>query len=287
MKIGLLTCGRLPEGPPGENILKEKLNQYFPTDWVIWNRNEQWKNFDVLILRSVWDYSDNILEFRSFVNELLESNITTLNSPQIISWNFQKTYLKQLSSLGVSVIPTELISKKEIQSKGSSYYNDLIAPFKGKKLILKPLVGAGSKGLVLCESEDWHKLLELVNKEPVDLIVQPFEESIFDGEISIIFFDKKYIHAVKKVPNTSDFRAHKKYDAKYYHYEPKIHEMDFANEVLDKVRSDLLYARVDYILKSGKPFLMELELIEPDLYFDLNEKSYEIFVTSIINRIGS
>ncbi|MBK9736066.1 MAG: hypothetical protein IPO92_14350 [Saprospiraceae bacterium] len=94
------------------------------------------------------------------------------------------------------------------------------------------------------------------------------------GEVSLVFFNKQYVHAVLKKPVEGDFRIQSQFGGKYQPFIPDKHLIDTAQSIVNFIQDDLLYARVDGIIVNGEFYLMELELIEPDLYLDLVDDGY-------------
>jgi hypothetical protein len=88
------------------------------------------------------------------------------------------------------------------------------------------------------------------------------------GEISLLFFQGKFSHSILKKPINDDFRVQSQFGGQYQIYLPDELMLKTAENIIKTFGGDLLYARVDGILKDGKFLLMELELIEPDLYFN-------------------
>jgi hypothetical protein len=56
------------------------------------------------------------------------------------------------------------------------------------------------------------------------------------------------------------------------------------HKIVDTFPGKLLYARVDGVI-NNELHLMEVECIEPDLYFNLSEGSLERFVNAIVELI--
>jgi glutathione synthase/RimK-type ligase-like ATP-grasp enzyme len=99
-------------------------------------------------------------------------------------------------------------------------------------------------------------------------MVQPYLPAIEEsGEVSLIFFGGRFSHAISKRPQPGDFRVQPEFDGIIAAYTPAPDELAAAQRILAAVEEDLLYARVDLVRGlSGAPELIELELIEPDLY---------------------
>ena len=66
-------------------------------------------------------------------------------------------------------------------------------------------------------------------------------------------------------------------------FNPSINIINDAEKLLSYVRGDILYARIDGTIIENEFVLMELELIEPDLFFDYHRKAREEFVEAFID----
>ena len=97
----------------------------------------------------------------------------------------------------------------------------------------------------------------------------------------MVFFDKKFSHAVLKKAKAGDFRIQSQFGGQYAPYQPSHETLTVAESIVKHINADLLYARVDGIIIQGKFHLMELELIEPDLYFDHVENGQHRFANMI------
>ncbi|HKO76446.1 MAG TPA: hypothetical protein VJU52_04480, partial [Flavobacterium sp.] len=119
-----------------------------------------------------------------------------------------------------------------------------------------------------------------------ELLFQEFIPEIQTlGETSFIFFNKKFSHAVNKKPIDGDFRVQSQFGGRYTLIQPSLELIEKAQKVVNTFHDKLLYARVDGIVIDTELHLMEIECIEPDLYFDISEGALERFVTSIIELI--
>jgi glutathione synthase/RimK-type ligase-like ATP-grasp enzyme len=118
------------------------------------------------------------------------------------------------------------------------------------------------------------------------LLLQEFMPEIQTlGETSFIFFDKKFSHAVNKKPAAGDFRIQVQFGGQYTLVHPSAELIGKAQQIVKTFTGALLYARVDGIVIDNELHLMEVECIEPDLYFNLSEGSMERFVSAVIDLI--
>lgn len=282
--LGLLTCYDYPELTLSDRKLIPLLEaNNIMADAVIWddptfNAND----YDVLIFRNTWDYFKKQETFFSWLNELKLRHVYTINSVEIIQWNLHKFYLKELQSAGFPVIPSIFISRENHTS-----FSALI-PDDWEKAVIKPAVSAGSYLTELfsyydCDAIDT-KYQDL--RKNNDLIIQKFIPEITTrGEISVVFFDKKYSHAVIKTPKAGDFRIQSQFGGTYVPYIPDAALIDSCSKIVQYIPQDLPYARVDGLMIDNIFHLMELELIEPDLYFDFVPDGHESFSKVIVKYL--
>ena len=99
-------------------------------------------------------------------------------------------------------------------------------------------------------------------------MIQPFMANVLEGgEPSLLFFEGRFSHAVRKVPQPGDFRVQPEFDGILSPYHPQPDELAAAEAALVAAGEPLLYARVDLVRDAdGRPVLMELEAVEPDLF---------------------
>ena len=162
------------------------------------------------------------------------------NPADTLRWNSEKTYLRELEAAGIRTIPTAWEGE---------------VPWE--EAIVKPTVAGGSLGLRRAEKG-----------EPIEpgFMAQPFLPDIVSaGELSLVFFDGEFSHAVRKTPAEGDIRVQPEHGGIITAAEPTAAELEAAERVLEAAGRDLLYARVDFV---GDGMLIELEAIEPRFFFE-------------------
>ena len=116
-----------------------------------------------------------------------------------------------------------------------------------------------------------------------DWLIQPFLDEIQKaGEISIIFFNGNFSHAIEKVPKEGDFRVQKQFGAQYLKFEPSKELLLIAKNIVEISGKYSTYARVDGVMTKNGFLLMEIEMIEPDLFFDLYPNAAYKFCQEIV-----
>ena len=282
-KIGLVTCERLPQLIEADQQIIPFFSELgIDAEPVIWDNPEvNWARFDALIIRNTWDYYVKADAFQAWLTELENLGIPLWNSIETIRRNAHKFYLQSFEQQGVPIIPTlfspkgeEAISWKQLKDKGWS------------EIVVKPAVSAGSYethrlNVTEINEKDWATLVG-----ETDQLIQPFlPEIMSDGEYSLIYFNKKLSHAIKKLPKAGDFRVQRQYGGQYAPFRPSLAHLEAAEAVLAQFPEPLLYARVDGVFMQGNFHLMEIELIEPDLYFEFGEQFARNFTQAAITLI--
>jgi glutathione synthase/RimK-type ligase-like ATP-grasp enzyme len=283
-KIGLLTCSNIPDLIPADQKMIPILQTAgFDAQAVIWNDDKvDWSSFTALVFRNTWDYYLYPEDFKKWLLKIEALNIPTFNPLSVVFKNMHKFYLQSFQQHGITIIPSFFIPKAGLGKMVSEI------PESWYKMIIKPAISAGSYYTTLFERDDLDTILTqyLPFSEENDLIIQPFIPSIqTEGEISLVFFDKVYSHAVIKRPKSGDFRIQSQFGGTYTAYDPSATLLKSASDIVHSISEDLLYARVDGIMIDDQFHLMELELIEPDLYFDFAQDGQKVFTDGLIKKL--
>lgn len=285
MRIALLTCKKLPKLTENDQLLIPELaKRNIQATAVIWNdKTINWSHFDYLIFRNTWDYYENENEFNAWLEHLGKQGIETLNGLEIIKNNKHKFYLQDLQKQGIRIIPTVFIEKTTALNLSE------ILPAHWQKAVIKPAFSAGSYLTEVFEISDSNTINSQYQPIAADkeLLLQQFMPEIeTEGETSFIFFNKKFSHAVNKKPAAGDFRIQVQFGGQYTAVTPNEDLIQQAQKKVDTFPEKLLYARVDGIIISNELHLMEIECIEPDLYFQYSESALQRFVNSILELIA-
>ena len=284
MKVALLTCQKLPNLLEADQLLIPELAKHnINAKAVIWDDpNINWQEFDLLIFRNTWDYYEKQVAFDIWLQHIEKLGIRTLNSISIINQNKHKFYLRELEKQGFTILPTVFIGKTENLNLSE------IIPNHWQKAVIKPAYSAGSYQTSVFEIS---KIVK-TNQEyqsiagEKELLLQQFMPEIQTlGETSFIFFNKKFSHAVNKKPIEGEFRIQSQFGGIYTLANPNAELIAQAQNLVNMFSEDLLYARVDGIIIDNQIHLMEIECIEPDLYFNLAEGAISKFVNSILELI--
>ncbi len=224
------------------------------------------RDYDLIVPLVAWGYHNDPVRFRAVLAGLKATEKRIFNPADIVSWNVDKRYLRDLTEAGIRVIPTRFVDRVT-----DALLQEAVADF-GDTLVIKPVVSAGAKNTVVWRNGDVQAFESVEGNTPSpaeDAMIQPFMPAIqSEGEWSLLFFAGEFSHAVLKTPKSGDFRSQPDYQASLRTLPPPPEALLLAAETIDFIGADrLLYARVDMVRDAqGRFCLMELELIEPDLY---------------------
>ncbi len=267
-KIGFITCLEDKELIPydREVVLRLKSKGIF-AEGLVWDDTAvDWANYDMLVFRTCWDYYQKYNEFLQFLDKLSKLGNQIWNPIQIVKKNSHKFYLKELKNCGCEIVPTVCINKgAEVDLKLIAYENNW------EEIIVKPAVAVGAFNLRRCKIETLKNPCQIASLAKVsDVLVQKYMPEIeTDGEWSLVFFDGEFSHSITKFPRQGDFRIHNFYGGKYYKSSPSPEILKQAQRVARLFSDECLYIRIDGIVSNNKLFVMEVEMIEPDLYLNI------------------
>lgn len=244
-----------------------------------------WSQFDTVVIRSTWDYQSQPQRFLQVLENIEASGTRLLNPLGIVRWNLDKVYLRELEQRGVSIVPTAWQTGVDEKSIA-----DLFDEFDSSGLVIKPTIGANADdtfSLKRSKPDDWQTAIKIFPNRPA--MLQPFIQSIVDeGEFSLFYFGGEYSHAILKTPKQHDFRVQEEHGGTMRSIEASPDLKTAGQQVIDSIEEVLLYARVDLVrLRNGTPALIEVELIEPSLYFGFDQQSPVRFAEALDSMFGN
>ncbi len=284
-QVALITWAGLPQGAESEQLLLPLLaSRGMNARMVDWrDAIVDFSRFDLVVLRSCWDYHLRAREFAEWLRRTAHV-APILNKADTVLWNSNKFYLRELAVQGIQIAPTCFVSSGE--QIDQQHLNQI---HSWEKVVVKPAVSASAHKTWLFEGSEVsspERLLERMSGE--DFLVQQFIPEIqSQGEISFIYLDGHYSHAVLKRPAHGDFRVQQEHGGSAELFLPTANVLRQANalaETVPQVRESL-YCRLDAVEKDGQLILMELELIEPELFLGLAEGAAEGFAAAIVRRL--
>jgi len=249
---------------------------------VAWDAPFDWSSCRLALIRSPWNYWRHLGAFLEW-GEAVSQVTRLLNPLSVIQWNCEKTYLFELQNAGLPILPTVHFRAGEPPSVDRLFANE----FSGE-LVIKPTIGAGSNGALRARKDDLAFLPHLeVLLSRSDALAQPYVPDVSaNGEMSLIYFEGKYSHAIRKRPAEGDFRVQDQYGGTLHEHTPSPREMEIAEAAIAAVPETTLYGRVDLVYFEGQPAIMELEVIEPELFLRKSEKGVERFASALQSHLA-
>jgi glutathione synthase/RimK-type ligase-like ATP-grasp enzyme len=295
--IALLTDHRYtaPKAPEGdwyfENILKDDtllqkaLEKRGITsvrlDWA--DPKIDWSRFKAIVLRTTWDYFERIDEFISWLKRV-EKETMVINEPGLIWWNLDKHYMRDLREKGIPVVESRFIEKGEKLDLKQE-----IEDFGWEEAVIKPCISGAARHTYRVNRDKADKIDEII--KPVlakeAFILQPFLNDVEKtGEDTLVVIGGVVTHAVRKVAKPGDFRVQDDHGGTVHHHEPSEEQIRLAERTFSVCKPVPAYGRVDMVRdNNGNWVVMELEIIEPELWLRFCPEAAEKFAEVLASRL--
>lgn len=244
-------------------------------DAVPWTEGRDLSGYDLILPLVVWGYHLRYPQWLSFLDGLQAKGLPVVNPPELLRWNSDKAYLKELGGNGIPSVQT--IEADALVD------DDLVAAaeqFGSPELVIKPPVSGGAFGTHRIRVGDEIPASEQGQR----MMIQPFLPSIAtEGEYAVIFFGGRFSHTVVKRPKFGDFRVQPHLGGSTETCDPPAGGIELAQAALATAPAPSTYARVDIVRGPDEQLqIMELELIEPALFLDVAPHGKDAFADAII-----
>jgi len=285
--IAFVTSNDYPDLTPSDRLAAEALRaggaRVLPAIWD--DRKIPWADFDLIILRSTWDYYLKPDRFREWIDFLERQRLPVWNPPNVLRWNMNKRYLLDLQKNGIAIPRTCFLD-----GNGSFDVSQMEKLVGTEEVVVKPVVSASAWNTWRCSlrkfSDDDSKQMDDLRSNTGVMIQEFMPEVATGGEWSMLFFGMQFSHAVRKQPARGDFRVQELLGGtSTLEPNPPTDLIRQAHQVLATIESPLLYARVDGIERNGTLIVMELELLEPSLFFDVEPAAVKRFTDRVTECI--
>jgi glutathione synthase/RimK-type ligase-like ATP-grasp enzyme len=254
LDVALVTEAAMPDGWVDDHLLAGAIAQRGASvGFVCWDDpSVQWASVGIAVVRSTWDYFHRVDAFLAWA-DWVDQATRLINPAATLRWNAHKGYLLELAASGVPVVPTTLVRRGEHHVLAAGRW------------VIKPAVSAGANRTMRDPTQSDLDALAATT----DVLVQPYLPSIEHGEVSVVCIDGEPRHAVRKVPSAGDYLSQEHLGATVTPIPIDAVHRELAHAALAAAPGSPAYARVD-LLDHGDdaPVLMELELIEPTLWFE-------------------
>lgn len=283
-RVALATCSPFPEGDADDAGLPAAIGG--DVAFAVWDDPAvDWSSYDLVVIRSTWDYQGRRDAFLAWARGLGDRLV---NPYDVIAWNTDKRYLRELADAGLPVVETRLVAPGEA----------FAAPPACADYVVKPTISAGSRDTArfTATAEDAARaaaLVRAIHATGRTAMVQPYVASVdARGETATLFFDGAFSHAIHKGPllrhgvdpTTEVFLAETIEPREASAAERAVAErvLAFAAERF----GPLAYARIDLVQDAaGEPVVLELELTEPSLFFAGEPGRLSEFAAAIRRRV--
>jgi glutathione synthase/RimK-type ligase-like ATP-grasp enzyme len=282
----LVTCDTVATLDPDDRLLANELtNRGRTVAAAVWSDpSVDWRRSKVCVLRSTWDYHGRFSEFAEWVDRA--SRVTTIwNPPELLYWNAEKRYLRDLEAAGVRIVPTVWARRGENVS-----LLECCERYDSPDVVIKPARGAATHDVLLVHRNDGSLAAGQAHLNRLlaagDALVQPYFHSVMTyGERALVFIQHRYSHAVKKKPFDTVLAVRGSTIAVV---EATPDEVYLARKAVAQVPGRAMYARVDLLRdRDGNPCVSEVELIEPALYLAAHPSARTMLADAVEREIKS
>ena len=258
--VTLVTCRAHPGLPDDDQFLLASLTRRGVRHRVaVWDDPDvDWSESPVTLLRAAWDSHLNPPGFIAWLDRL-GSQTDLLNTASLVQWNFDKQYLVELRERGKNVVPTAIVT-----SASEVAISRALQQIPAAEIVVKPRFGADAYGVTRLppEPEAIAAHFERFGTQG-GLLIQPFIPGVeLERERSLVFIGGRFSHALYRNP----FGSGPTRQTPDNLHTPTAEELSYCGELLGSL-PQLAYARVDLLPVCASPALMELEIIDPSLFF--------------------
>lgn len=223
---------------------------------VIWSAPDvDWRTYDLVVIRSCWDYHLRLDEFLAWVAALEAAGVSVVNPPALVRWNARKTYLRELDAIGLPVPETLWLDE------GDTVDIAAVCRARGwESAVVKPVVSASAYRTARRRTG--------IARGPA--MVQAFQAAILrEGEWSVVFLGGRRSHDVRKRARASDFRVQHEHGGTVLVESAPAAVRALARRAVACLPAPAAFARIDIVADRDDVRLMEVEVIEPELFLDM------------------
>ena len=220
----------------------------------------------------------------------MERVTQVINAPSIVRWNWDKHYFTDLEVAGIPVVPSRFLERGETRRIG-----ELLEETGWTDAIVKPCVSGGAYHTYRVHAGNAAEVDAAVRGllEDGALLLQPFQDDIVTtGEDTLMVLNGRYTHAVRKKAKAGDFRVQDDFGGTVHALEPTHEQMQLAERAMAACASTAAgrpapaYGRVDMVRgNDGRYAVMELEIIEPELWLRYHPPAAENMADAIVRAL--
>ena len=267
MQVAFVTWSGGPEVSADDRLaVVACADQGIHVEAATWDVDRDWRRYDAIVIRSTWNYHLYPAQFTDWIDRCAAAGCSIWNPAAVLRWNLDKRYLLQLAAAGLLVPDTIVVAK------GSTVeLRDVLRSRGWTDAVVKPVVSASAFQTFRAGDaggdgdESARAFAEAVASR--DMLVQQFVPEILAGEVSVMFFGGQFSHAVKKIPADREFRVQEEFGGQVEPYAPDAGTLRTCDIALSHVPGPTLYARIDGVSTARGFEVIEVEVIEPSLFF--------------------
>jgi len=284
-RVALVTCEAFADLYEDDHLLVPALADLgIASAPAVWSdASIDWTSFDALVMRSPWDYFERPADFRAWLDARIAEGALLCNPREILDWNFDKGYLQDLARAGVAVVPTLCVAAKDKADIAA------LARDRGwDDIVVKPTIAGGGYRILRFRLHEIDRYAADIARTLEDrgVLVQPFLPEIQSGgELSLLFFDGVFSHAVCKRPRAGDYRVQFQFGGTNENAQVSEDLVAQAHACIEHAPAPTVYARVDGVVREGRFLLMELEIFEPLMFLSRHPEAPGRFARAIEKRL--
>lgn len=235
---------------------------------------------DAVVIRATWGYYRTLEAFREWT-EAMASATRLFNSIDLIRWNLRKDYVGKLAAVGVRV------PRSHVVACDAAIIEKILAEEGWDRAVVKPATGASGHSVELLRRVTLSEQVANLSDEAraSGVVVQEFLPEIAEGELSLVYFDGVFSHAIRKRPPPGEFRSNSRYKPTRTAETPPAAVTEQGAVCLAALPERPLYARVDGVVRDGTLIVIEVEVLEPALFMEFDPLSAERFAAATLGRL--
>ncbi|MDP1938550.1 MAG: hypothetical protein Q8N31_19375 [Reyranella sp.] len=284
--IVLATSLESPDITPSDRLYADALER---RGWRVagapWDGpSEAFAGADAVVLRATWGYYRTLRAFEDWT-EATAAATRLFNPIDLVRWNLRKDYVGKLAAAGVRV-PQSHIVACEVEAIAR-----VLADAGWDQAVVKPASGASGHSVELVKRATLLKQVAGLSEEAraSGVVVQEFLPEIAEGELSLVYFDGVFSHAIRKRPPPGEFRSNSRYGPTRAAETPPREVTEQGAACLAALPEMPLYARVDGVVRPSEPggtlIVIEVEVLEPALFMEFDPPSAGRFADATLRRL--
>ena len=280
-EIVLVTASQMPKPDSESGLVIAALAELgIHAELHPWDQPYPFSAVPLVVCRTPWNYFNHAGAFLEWARGVAAA--TAFENPiELVRWNAHKSYLLDLEAAGVPIVPTRLVASTATPALRAR------ALGTDTEVVIKPAVSGGAQGTLRIDPRDPRAGAHLsALLQFGEALVQPFVSAVRAGEVSLVYLQGVFSHAVLKTPAAGDYRVQVRYGGTVAVHEPTPGELALGTMALNALPQPALYARIDMV-GGEEPRLMEAELIEPELFLPLARGAAARYADSLAARLKS